>query len=39
MTNYKVIAQPAKENAIIYYEILSTYSSRKRVQISLENLQ
>ena len=29
MRNYKMITQLAKENAIIYYEILATYSLRK----------
>ena len=39
MRNYKMITQLAKENAITYYEILSTFSLRKCVEISLENLQ
>jgi len=39
MRNYKMITQLAKENAIICYQILSTYSLRKCVEISLENLQ
>ena len=34
-----MITQLAKENAITYYEILSTFSLRKCVEISLENLQ
>ena len=35
---WELIKWPQREKSLISYQILSTYSLRKRMQISLENL-